>query len=184
MTTATAISAKGTWVIDASHSEIGFKVRHLLVTNVTGKFDKFEGSIDSPSDDFSDATIKFTAEVNSINTNSEQRDGHLKADDFFNAETYPHLSFTSTSFQKVSGNDFKLVGDITIRNITKSIELSVEYAGIANDPWGNTKSGFEINGRINRKDFDLKWDAITETGSAMLGEEVKLNLNIQLAKQA
>jgi polyisoprenoid-binding protein YceI len=183
MTTA-AISAKGAWNIDASHSEISFKVKHLVVTTLTGKFDKFEGSIESPSDDFTDATIKFTADVNSINTSNEQRDGHLKSDDFFNAETYPHLSFTSTSFKKVSGNDFKLIGDITIRNITKSIELTAEFGGIMVDPWGNTKAGFELNGKIKRKEFDLKWDAITEAGGAVVSDDVKLHLNVELHKQA
>ena len=183
MTTA-ATSAKGAWLIDASHSEITFKVKHLVVTNVTGKFDKFDATINSPNDDFSDATIKFTAEVNSINTNSEQRDTHLKSDDFFNAEKYPHLSFTSTSFKKISGHDYKLIGDITIRNITKSIELTAEFGGIIVDPWGNTKAGFELNGNIKRKEFDLKWDVVTELGSAMVSDEVKLHLNVELQKQA
>ncbi len=178
------IAAKGSWNIDASHSEITFKVKHLVVTTLTGKFDKFEGSVDSPNDDFSDAIIKFTADVNSINTSNEQRDGHLKSDDFFNAETYPHLTFISTSFKKVSANDYQLIGDITIRNITKRIELTAEFGGIMVDPWGNTKAGFELNGKIKRKEFDLKWDGLTEAGGALVSDEVKLNLNIELHKQA
>jgi polyisoprenoid-binding protein YceI len=183
MTTA-AISAKGNWVIDPAHTEISFKVKHLVIATVTGKFTTFEGSLDSANEDFSDATIRFTADVNSINTNNEQRDGHLKSDDFFNAEQYPKLTFVSTSFKKVNDNEYKLVGDITIRNITKSIELTAEYAGIMVDPYGNTKAGFEINGKIKRKEFDLKWDVITEAGGAVVSDEVRLHLNVELHKQA
>lgn len=184
METNTATSAKGNWVIDASHSEITFKVKHLVVTTITGKFNTFEGSIESPSDDFSDATIRFSADVNSINTGNEQRDGHLQSDDFFNAEKFPKIMFASTSFKKTGSNEYKLVGDITIRDITKSIELDVEYGGIIADPWGNTKAGFELNGKISRKDFDLKWNVLTETGSAVVSNEVKLHMNIELHKQA
>lgn len=184
MTTATTSSAKGTWNIDASHSEIGFKVRHLLVTNVTGKFNKFEGSIEAANDDFNDAKISFTADVNSINTGDEGRDGHLKSDDFFNAEQFPTISFKSTSVKHVSGNDYKIIGDFTMRDITKSIELTAEYGGIMVDPWGNTKSGFEVNGKIKRSDFNLKWNVVTEAGGAVVGDEIKIHINAELAKQA
>lgn len=184
MTTAATTSAKGTWSIDASHTEIGFKVRHLVVTNMSGKFNKFEGSIEAVNDDFSDSKISFTADVNSINTGDEGRDGHLKSDDFFNAEQFPTITFKSTSFKKVSGNDYKLIGDFTIRDVTKSIELTAEYGGIMVDPWGNTKSGFEINGKISRKDFKLKWNVMTEAGGALVADEIKININAELLKQA
>lgn len=184
MTTATTTSAKGTWSIDASHSEIGFKVRHLVVTNVTGKFNKFEGSIVAVNDDFNDAKISFTADVSSINTGDTARDGHLQSDDFFNAEQFPTISFKSTSVKHVSGNEYKIIGDFTMRDVTKSIELTAEYGGIMVDPWGNTKSGFEVNGKINRSDFNLKWNVMTEVGGAVVSDEIKIHINAELAKQA
>lgn len=170
--------------IDTAHSKVQFKVKHLVITTVTGHFKKFEGSMISEKEDFSDAKINFTADVNSIDTNNEQRDGHLKSDDFFNAEKYPVLTFTSKELKKVSANTYKLIGDLTIRNITKSIELNVDYAGTAVDPWGNTKVGFEITGNVNRFNYDLKWNVLTEAGSAMVSADIKLTLNIQLVKTA
>lgn len=175
--------AAGKWAIDPSHSEISFKVKHLVVTTLTGKFTTFEGSVESANDDFTDAKISFSADTASVNTNNADRDGHLKSDDFFNAETYPKLSFTSTSFTKNGDSEYKLAGDLTIRDVTKPVELDVEFAGTNVDPWGNTKAGFEINGKIKRKEFGLKWDTITEAGSALVSDEVKLHLNVQLVKQ-
>lgn len=172
------------WVLDPTHTEISFKVRHLVVTTVTGKFETFDGVVETSNDDFSNAHITFNADVASISTGNADRDGHLKSDDFFNAEAFPKLTFVSASFTKVNDTDYKLTGDITIRNMTKSIELTAEYGGTAVDPWGNTKAGFEINGKINRKDFDLKWSAMTEAGGAVVSDEVKLHLNIELHKQA
>ena len=173
-----------TYKIDAAHSEITFKVKHLMITNVTGNFTKFDANMDASSEDFSDASIRFEAETASINTNNEQRDGHLKGDDFFAAEKFPKLSFTSTSFTKTNGDAYKLAGNLTIRDITKPIELAVEYGGTATDPYGQVKSGFEINGKINRKDFGLTWSALTEAGGIVLSDEVKLLLNVQMIKQA
>lgn len=172
------------WVLDPAHSEISFKVKHLVVTTLTGKFDTFEGSVETESDDFSNARISFSADIASINTGNADRDGHLKSDDFFNAETYPKLSFRSTAFTPAGGNEYKLTGDLTIRDVTKTIDLAVEYGGTVVDPWGNTKAGFEVNGKIKRKDFNLKWDALTEAGGAVVSDEVKLHLNIELHKQA
>jgi len=182
--TIAAISAKGTWGIDASHSEIGFKVKHLIVTTFTGKFDKYDVHVEAANDDFTDAKINFNAEVNSINTGNVQRDGHLQSDDFFNAAEYPKLTFNSTAVKKVSDNEFSITGDLTIRNITKSIVLKAEYSGIVMDPWGGTRSGFELTGKINRKDFDLKWNVLTEAGGAVVSDEVKLHINAELTKQA
>lgn len=172
------------WAIDPSHSEISFKVKHLVVTTLTGKFDTFEGALETANDDFSDANISFSADIASINTGNADRDGHLKSDDFFNAEAFPKLTFASTSFTKVGADEYKLAGNITLRDVTKPIELTVEYGGTATDPWGNVKAGFEINGKIKRKEFGLKWDAITEAGGAVVSDEVKLHLNVQLVKQA
>jgi polyisoprenoid-binding protein YceI len=172
------------WAIDPSHSEITFKVRHLVVTTLSGKFETFEGSLDTANEDFSDAKISFTADVASINTGNADRDGHLKSDDFFNAESYPKLVFNSTSFTKTGDSTYALLGDITLRDVTKPIELAVEYGGTMVDPWGNTKAGFEIIGKLKRKEFGLKWDAITEAGGAVVSDEIKLHLNVQLVKQA
>lgn len=172
------------WVLDPSHSEISFKVKHLVVTTLTGKFEKFEGAVESASDDFSNASINFSADVNSINTGNADRDSHLKSDDFFNAEPYPKLSFKANTFTKTGDNEYKLAGDITIRDVTRPIELTAEYGGTAVDPWGNTKAGFELNGKLKRKDFGLKWDALTEAGGAVVSDEVKLHMNVQLVKQA
>lgn len=172
------------WAIDPAHSEIEFKVKHLMISTVTGKFGSFHAEAETTSDDFSNASIRFHADVNSISTGNEQRDGHLKSDDFFNAEQFPTLNFVSTSFTKKSETTYALVGHLTIRDITKTVELAVEFNGIMSDPYGNTKAGFELSGKINRKDFNLKWSATTEAGSIVVSDEVKLVCNIQLVKQA
>ena len=173
-----------TYKIDAAHSEINFKVKHLMITNVTGNFTQFDATMESAADDFSDAKISFEADVNSINTNNEQRDGHLKSDDFFNAEQFPKLTFVSSGLQKKSDSEYALTGDLTIRNITKTVTLDVEFGGTMTDPWGQQKAGFEISGKINRKDFDLKWTATTEAGGIVVSDEVKLQLAVQMIKQA
>ena len=173
-----------TYKIDAAHSEITFKVKHLMITNVTGNFNKFDATLESSKEDFTDAKISFEADVDSISTNNEQRDGHLKSEDFFAAEKFPKLSFVSSSFNKVSGDEYKLAGTLTLRGVSKPIELSVEYGGTATDPYGQVKSGFEISGKINRKDFGLVWTATTEAGGIVVSDEVKLNLSVQMIKQA
>lgn len=173
-----------TYKIDAAHSEINFKVKHLMITNVTGDFTQFDATMEAAADDFSDAKISFEADVNSINTNNEQRDGHLKSDDFFNAEQFPKLTFVSSGLQKKSDSEYALTGDLTIRNITKTVTLDVEFGGTMTDPWGQQKAGFEISGKINRKDFDLKWTATTEAGGIVVSDEVKLQLAVQMIKQA
>ena len=173
-----------TYKIDAAHSEITFKVKHLMITNVTGNFTKFDATLESAKEDFTDAKISFEADVNSISTNNEQRDGHLKSEDFFAAEKFPKLSFVSTSFTKGINEQYKLGGDLTIRGVSKPVELAVEYGGTATDPYGQVKSGFEINGKINRKDFGLVWTATTEAGGIVVSDEVKLNLAIQMIKQS
>ncbi len=173
-----------TYKIDAAHSEINFKVRHLMITNVTGAFTKFEGTLTSDKDDFTDAVISFEADTDSVTTNNEQRDGHLKADDFFAVDKYPKIKFVSTGIKKIDNEEYTLTGDLTIRDVTKSVTLDVTYSGTVVDPWGQTKAGFELKGKINRKEFGLTWSAVTETGGVMLSDEVKLDLNIQLIKQA
>lgn len=171
------------WVLDPTHSEVQFKVKHLVISTVTGAFKSFEGSLDTDNEDFQNAKVNITLDVNSIDTNQEQRDGHLKSADFFDAEKYPKISFTSTSFTK-DGDDYKLNGNLTIKDVTKPVNLDVEYGGSAGDFYGNTKAGFEVTGKINRKDFGLTWDGVTEAGSIVVGEDIKLIINVQFAKQA
>lgn len=173
-----------TYKIDASHSEIIFKVKHLMITNVTGSFQQFDATMESALEDFSDATIKFEAKTDSISTNNEQRDGHLKGDDFFSAEKYPTISFVSSTFTKKSGNDYSLKGDLTIKGITKPVELNVELGGEMKDPYGQHKVGFEINGKFNRSEFGLTWSATTEAGGIVVSDEVKLQMEVQMIKQA
>lgn len=170
------------WTIDQAHSEVQFKVKHMMVSTVTGTFNAFEGSAETTNDDFTGASFTFEAKIDSINTRNEQRDGHLKSDDFFNAEAFPTLKFASTSFQK-KGDDYVLVGDLTIRDHTHSVTLEVEYNGMAVDPYGQTKAGFELRGKISRKVFGLKWNGITEAGGVVVSDDVRLELNIQLTKQ-
>ena len=173
-----------TYKIDNAHSEVTFKVKHLMITNVTGSFTQFDATMTATTDDFSDAKISFEAEVNSISTNNEQRDGHLKGEDFFAAEKFPKLSFVSSSFKKLTDTAYTLHGDLTIRGITKPVQLAVEYGGTMTDPYGQVKAGFEIGGKISRKEFGLTWTATTEAGGIVVSDEVKLHLAVQMIKQA
>jgi polyisoprenoid-binding protein YceI len=173
-----------TYKIDAAHSEITFKVKHLMITNVTGSFTKFDATLETANEDFSDAKITFEADTDSISTNNEQRDGHLKSEEFFASEKFPKISFTSTSFTNINGPDYVLTGDLTIRGVTKKVELAVEYGGTATDPYGQVKAGFEIGGKINRTDFGLVWNATTEAGGIVVSNDIKLHLAVQMIKQA
>ena len=170
------------WAVDPTHTEVQFKVKHLVISTVTGTFNSFSGNVTSEGDDFDNAKVEFSIAANSIDTNNADRDGHLKGPDFFNAEKYPSLTFKEGTLKKTSAHAYTLVGQFTIRDVTKTIELDVEHGGTVKDPWGNTKAGFEINGKINRKDFGLTWNALTETGGMVVGEEVKLHINVELAK--
>ena len=172
------------WKIDASHSDVEFKVKHLMISNVTGYFGKYEGTAESTSDDFTDAKISFEADVNSISTKNEQRDQHLQAEDFFHAAQYPKISFVSTGVKKVDDESYKITGDLTMRGVTKPVELAVEFSGIVKDPYGQTKAGFDIKGKINRKDFGVSFHAVTDNGGLVLSDEVKLQASVQLVKQA
>ena len=173
---------KTKWVIDPAHTEILFKVKHLVITTVSGGFDKFDGTVHTNGDDFTDAQIEFKADVNSINTNQPDRDNHLKSPDFFDAASYPELAFISKSLRKKGNSDFILTGDLTIRGTTKQVELEGEFGGIVKDPYGNTKAGFELTGKFNRKEFGLHWNAITEAGGVVVADEIKLMINVELAK--
>jgi polyisoprenoid-binding protein YceI len=172
-----------TFKIDQAHSDILFKVKHLMITTVTGQFTSFEGEIESATEDFSDAKVSFTADVNSIDTRNEQRNEHLKSDDFFNAAEFPKVLFQNGSLSK-SGENYSLIGDLTIRDTTKQVTLTVSYSGKMTDPWGQTKVGFEAEGVIKRKEFGLKWDTITEAGGVVVSDDVRLILNVQFTQQA
>ena len=175
---------KTNWVIDPMHSEIHFKVKHLVIATVTGNFEKFEGSAVTTGDGWNDAQINFTADVNSINTNVPDRDNHLKSPDFFDATSFPQLTFKSSSFVNSGGDRFSLTGDLTIRGTTRQVTLDTEFGGQAVDPYGNTKVGFELTGKINRKEFGLHWNALTEAGGMVVADEIRLMLNVELAKQS
>lgn len=172
-----------TWKIDPAHSRIEFKVKHLVVTSLAGHFSKFDATAESSTDDFSDAKISFEADVDSITTGNEQRDGHLKSDDFFNAAAYPKLKFISTSFKKIDAENYKLSGNLTIRDKTLPATLDVIYGGTTKNHFGKTLAGFELSGKINRKDFGLKWSATTEAGSIVVSDEVKLAIVVEMLKQ-
>lgn len=173
-----------TYKIDAAHSEITFKVKHLMITNVTGSFTKFDATLESKAEDFNDAKIDFEADVDSVTTHNADRDTHLKSDDFFAAAKFPKLSFVSTGFKKLGEDEYKLTGNLTIRDVTKPVQLDVEYGGTMTDPWGQVKAGFEISGKINRKDFGLTWGAVTEAGGVVVSDDVRLHLAAQMIKQA
>ncbi len=172
------------WVLDPSHSEINFKVKHLMVTNVSGSFRNFSVSAETNGDDFSNARIDFSADTSSVTTNSEQRDEHLKGAEFFDVDNFPQLNFMATGLKAKGSDDlFELMGNLTIKDVTRPVKLDVEYGGIVKDPWGNTKAGFTITGKINRKDFGLNWNAMLEAGGVMVSDDVRINSEIQLIKQ-
>jgi polyisoprenoid-binding protein YceI len=172
------------WKVDPAHSEVQFKVKHLMITTVTGYFRTFNVEAETEGDDFTKASnVIFTADISSIDTNNAQRDTHLKSADFFNSEEHGQVVFKGTKYEK-SGDEYKLSGDLTIRGTTKPIVLDVEFGGIVVDPYGQTKAGFTVDGKINRKDFGLTWNAVTEAGQVVVSNEVKVHCEIQLVKQS
>ncbi len=171
------------WAIDPTHSEIKFKVKHLVISTVTGEFKDVRGKVESESDGFAGASVYFEADVNSIDTGNEDRDAHLKSEDFFKADEYPRLTFESKSLKVTGDDEYEMTGDITIRGTSKPITLKAIHGGTVEDPYGNTKAGFEITGELNRKDFGLEWNAVTEAGNVVVGDKVKLALDVQLIKE-
>ncbi len=163
------------WTLDPTHSELGFKIKHLMITNVSGNFTQFDVTAETPTGEFADAAITATIDVKSINTNNPQRDEL--------AEEYPNITFTSTKIEKTDDETFQVTGDLTIKNTTKPVKVIAEYSGITTDPWGNTKAGFSLSGKLNRQDFGINYNATLESGGVLLGEELKLTGEIQLVKQ-
>lgn len=177
-----AASAQSKWNVDPSHSNVKFSVSHMVISEVEGSFSGFEGTLDAPGADFNNSSINFSVNVGSINTNSEQRDGHLKSPDFFDVAKYPTMNFKSTSFKKTTGNNYKLDGNLTIKGVTKKVTFDVTYGGTVKDPYGNIKAGFKVKGSIKRMDYGLTWSALTEAGGMVVGDEVSIMFNIEVAK--
>lgn len=172
------------WKLDPTHSEVQFKVKHLMITTVTGYFKTIDLEVETETDDFNTASrVEFTADINSIDTNNQQRDTHLKSADFFDAEQYGQLRFVGKKYES-SGDEAKLHGDLTIRGITKPVTVNVEFGGIVVDPYGQTKAGFTVSGKISRKEFGLTWSAVTEAGQVVVSDEIRVHCEIQLVKQA
>jgi polyisoprenoid-binding protein YceI len=176
------MDTKTKWVIDPVHSEVSFKIKHLVISTITGAFRKFEGTITSEGTDFSDAEVFFKIDVNSIDTNQKQRDEHLVSGDFFEVDRYPEITFISTSFVKASSVEYKMDGNLTLKGITKPIQLTVVYGGSENDGHGQVKHGFEVTAVVNRKEFGMTWNKLTDTGGLGLGEDIKLIANIQVGR--
>lgn len=173
-----------TYKIDPDHSDVMFKVKHLMISTATGVFKKFDATLTIDEEDFTNATIAFEADIDSVDTKNEQRDAHLKSDDFFNAEQFPKMTFKSVKIEKNGNDEYTVTGDLTIRDVTKPVQLKVEYNGRTKDPWGQERMGFEVSGKINRKEFGLKWSAVTEAGGLVVADDVKLALNVEMVKQA
>ena len=179
--TGSSSAQAGTWVVDKPHTNVKFSVAHLVISDVDGNFKSFDGTMESSKPDFSDAKITFTADVNSINTDNEMRDNHLKSDDFFNAAKYPQIKFVSTSFTPQGDNKYKLVGDLTIRDVTKSVTFDVKYGGTV-VAMGGTHAGFKATAKIDRFDYNLKWSKATEAGGLVAGKDVEITINADFKK--
>jgi len=177
-------SVKTKWGIDPTHSEVAFKVKHLMITNVKGTFKEFEASIFTSGENFNTSEIEFSLNPASIDIGVSDRDGHLKSADFFDVENYKEITFKGTSIEAIDEDNYTVVGDITIKGIAKQIKLDVEFGGVMKDPWGNEKAGYSINGKISRKDWGLNWNATLETGGLLVSDEVKINCEVQLIKQS
>jgi polyisoprenoid-binding protein YceI len=175
---------KTKWTIDPSHSKIGFKVKHLMISNVTGNFREFEGQVTTNGNDLSTAVISFSLNSSSIDTEMADRDTHLKSADFFDAGNYPKITFSGSGLKDLGDDMYELSGDLVIKGVTKKVVLPVEFGGLMTDPWGNMKAGFSIGGKINRKEWGLNWNAALEAGGVLLSDEVKIICDVQLVKAA
>ncbi|MEZ5012894.1 MAG: YceI family protein [Chitinophagales bacterium] len=184
MQTTTDLAQKVQWALDPTHSSVGFRVKHMMMTTVKGTFDTFTVNVETEDEDFVHGKISFTADINSVNTKNEGRDQHLRGADFFDAEKYPEMKFVATRMEDVDHDgSYIMYGDLTIRDITKEVKLDVEYGGVLTDPWGNQRAGFTLHGKINRKDWNLNWNVALEAGGLLVGEEVKIEAEIELIKQ-
>lgn len=172
------------WIVDPFHSEVQFKIKHLMITTVTGSFSSFHANVQTEDENFMKGKVEFTVDVSSISTNNTDRDNHLKSPEFFDVEKYPQIKFVTTDFETVDNDgSYELYGDLTIRDVTKRVKLDTEFGGVIQDAYGNTKAGFSIHGKINRKEFGLTWNAVTETGGIVVSDEVRIACEIQLIEQ-
>jgi polyisoprenoid-binding protein YceI len=171
------------WALDPSHSEVEFKVKHMMISTVTGTFSKFEATVETEGEEFTTAKATFTIDVDSISTKNEQRDAHLKSVDFFDTNDFPQIKFVATNYENVDNDgSYEVYGDLTVRGITKNVKFDAEFGGVIKDPWGNTRAGITISGKINRKEFGLTWSGATETGSLIVSEEVKIHAGLEFIK--
>lgn len=175
--------AQTTWLVDNVHSNVKFSVTHLVISEVEGSFKVYSGTLITQKSDFTDAAVDFAVDVPSIDTDNEMRDKHLKSADFFNVEQYPRMTFKSVSWKMTGDQSYALEGDLTIRDSTKRVTFAVVHGGTIKDPWGNTKAGFKATTVINRFDFGLKWNALTEAGGATVGKNVSITLNLEFAQK-
>jgi polyisoprenoid-binding protein YceI len=175
--------AKIKWAIDTIHSELGFRIKHLMITNVSGSFGEYEAEVQTEDEDFSTAQVQAKIKAGSVSTNNNQRDEHLRNGDFFDVDAYPEILFQSERIEASQDDQFVLHGNLTMRGITKPVKLHVEYNGVAKDPWGGRRAGFLVTGKIKRSDFGLSFNTVLETGGVALSDEVKINGEIQLVKQ-
>ncbi|HXD78893.1 MAG TPA: YceI family protein [Puia sp.] len=175
--------ATNKWILDPSHSEVEFKVKHMMISNVSGEFTKFDANVETEGEDFMTARVTFTADIDSISTGAEQRDAHLKSPDFFDAAKFPQLKFVATRYENVDNDgSYEVYGDLTIHGVTKPVRFDSEFGGVIKDPWGNTRAGITVSGKINRKDFGLAWHGVTETGSLIVSEEVRVHVGLEFVK--
>ncbi len=181
MNTKTETTAKTKWVSDPAHSELMFRVKHMMISNVKGEFTRFTAEIDG--EDFTKAPVKAVIDASSISTNDENRDAHLKSADFFDTEHEKEIRFEGTSFSRAGDDGYKLGGLLTMKGRTNEVVLDVEFGGINTDPWGNEKAGFSLNGKLNRKDWGLNWNAALETGGVLVSDEVRISGEIQFVRQ-
>lgn len=181
--TSVSLLAQTKWNADKSHSNINFKVTHMMISEIEGSFKDFNAVMTSTKDDFEDSKVEFTAQAASINTSNEKRDAHLKDDDFFATDKYPDITFKSVSFKKVADKKYKMVGNLTMRGVTRSITLDVTLMGTINDPYGNTRAGFKIEGKLNRKDYGISWSAAMDNGGTVVSNEVAINCAVELIKE-
>jgi polyisoprenoid-binding protein YceI len=172
------------WQIDPAHSQIQFSVRHMMISNVRGRFENFTGAIEFEEKDPTRSLVEVQIETASINTRETQRDSHLKSPDFLNVEKYPYLSFKSKRIEKIDDSHGRVIGDLTIRDVTKEVALDVEYAGQAKSPWGTVSAGFSATAKINRKDWGLTYNQVLETGGVMVGDVVNITIDLEIVKQA
>ncbi len=171
------------WVLDPSHSEVEFKIRHMMISTVSGKFTQFNAEVTTEDEDFTTAKASFTIDVDSITTGNDQRDGHLKAGDFFDSAKFPQIKFVATKYENVDNDgSYEVYGELTIRDVTRTVKLDAEFGGVIKDPWGNTRAGISVSGKINRKDYGVQFHAVTETGGLVVSDEVRIHIALEFIK--